>query len=278
MTYPYRKTRVSKPKNQTRHAILLGLLTFMLTPLVALLVAVPLLLLENLSETFNPIIITAKIFGLQDLDGFFAAQFLFIGALALAGDFAAAIVSLKTGRSKKLAAITFFSALAFQCLALGTFLPITMKQSQKTMEAGIAREQAYAGYATVGDLRYEVHEPYSDQEITNLHPEYGPLYKTLEIIVPISVAQAGAYRVTVEYGYSDKGVFRSTRTKSVELLFAAGEQTVHIPFHANEVTGSYGHWSPAVVGGKVQTQLSFLVPKGDQTDMAKFVESKETMF
>jgi len=178
----------TKPKRRVLTAVTLGLLTFVITPLVAVVFAIPFLLLGETSEAFNPIIIIAQILGLRELSGFFTAQFILIGFLALTGDFATAIISGRSCHLTKMAVLTFFSALTFQLAAVGIIIPITLKLSQSTMQVGIDREKAYGKYAAIGDISYKVHGQYSDREITNLHPEYGPLYKKLEIVVPLSIS------------------------------------------------------------------------------------------
>ena len=153
----------TRSKRQLLIAISLGLLTFVITPLVTIAIVLPFLLLGKVSEAFNPIIIISKISGLQGLGGFFAAQFILIGFFALAGNFATAIISWLINHSKKLAAVTFLSALTLQFVALAIILPMTIRQSQRTMVAGIEHEKAIQQFAEIGNISYEVQEPYSDR-------------------------------------------------------------------------------------------------------------------
>jgi hypothetical protein len=74
-------------------AISLGLLTFVVTAVVALVITIPFFFLGKVSESFNPLVIIAEVFGLRELGGFFAAQFILILFLALLGDFGTAIIS-----------------------------------------------------------------------------------------------------------------------------------------------------------------------------------------
>lgn len=251
----------TRSKRPSLFAILLGLLTFLVTPVVVIVIALPFLFFKEISEAYNPIVIIAKITGLGELGGFFAAQFIFIGLLALMGDFATAIISWLIHRSKKLAVLTFFSALALQFVAVGIILPITVKQSQRTIAAGREHEKSFEQYAAIGNIGYELQGQYSDREITNLHPEYGPLYKKLEIIVPISVSRAGAYLVTAQYSFSKEGVWGNTPMKKVARNFDAKDHAVKIEFLANEAGGNYGYWSPSSVGGDAQVQLFYLASK-----------------
>ena len=124
-----------KPKGGLILAILLGLLTFVVTGAIALVIAIPFLFLGKISESFNPIVIIAGIFGLRELSGFFAAQFILIAFFALIGDFGTAIISWFINRSKKLATVTFVSALIFQIISIAIVLPATLKKSQETMNS-----------------------------------------------------------------------------------------------------------------------------------------------
>ena len=180
----------------------------------------------KIPETFNPITTIAKNSGLQGLGGFIAAQFIFLGLLAVIGDFAAALISWRAYQSKKLATLTFISAIIFQVVAVLIVLPTTVGQSQGIIESGIEREKKYKQYAQLGDIKYEVYEPYSDREITNLYPEYGTIYKRLEIVVPISVAQPGIYMVAVEYRFAKEKLLGNTRVKEIIRTFKTKDYTI----------------------------------------------------
>ena len=215
----------------------------------------------KIPETFNPITTIAKNSGLQGLGGFIAAQFIFLGLLAVIGDFAAALISWRAYQSKKLATLTFISAIIFQVVAVLIVLPTTVGQSQGIIESGIEREKKYKQYAQLGDIKYEVYEPFSDREITNLHPEYGTIYKRLEIVVPISVAQPGIYMVAVEYWFAKEKLLGNTRVKEIIQTFKTKDYTIKIEFSANEAGGHYGYWSPSNVNGNARVQLSYLASR-----------------
>ncbi len=83
----------TRSKRQLLLAISFGLLTFVVTPLVTIAIALPFLLLGKVPEAFNPIIFISEISELRGLGSFFAAQFILIGFFALIGDFATAIIS-----------------------------------------------------------------------------------------------------------------------------------------------------------------------------------------
>src|SRR3989344_7203729 len=89
-----------RPKRKFWLSILLGLFAFIVAPAIALITAVPFFLLGKISESFNPLVIIAGVFGLQELGGFFAAQFILIAVFALAGDLGTAIISWFVNHSK----------------------------------------------------------------------------------------------------------------------------------------------------------------------------------
>ena len=253
------------PKGKLPVAILLGLLTFVVTPVIAIVVAIPFFFLGKISESFNPIVIIAGIFGLRELGGFFAAQFILIAFLALLGDFGTAIISWFINRSRKLATITFVSALVFQVVSVAIVLPATIRKSQETIQSGIESEKSYQQFAQIGDVSFDVQEPYSDIEIGNRHPEYGPMYKKLRILVPVSVSQPGTYQVNVRYSFSKAGETGSTPMRDAMATLGIGTQTMQVEFLANEIT-SYGFWSPASVGGTADIQLSYLASEKELLD------------
>jgi len=253
------------PKGKLPVAIFLGLLTFVVTPVVAIVVVIPFFFLGKISESFNPIVIIASIFGLRELGGFFAAQFILIAFLALLGDFGTAIISWFINRSRKLATITFVSAFVFQVVLVAIVLPTTIRKSQETIQYGIESEKSYQQFAQIGDVSFDVQEPYSDIEIGNRHPEYGPMYKKLRILVPVSVSQPGTYQVNVRYSFSKAGETGSTPMRDATATLGIGTQTMQVEFLANEIT-SYGFWSPASVGGTADIQLSYLASEKELLD------------
>jgi hypothetical protein len=246
-------------------AVFWGLLAFVVTPLVAIVILLPFLLLGKISESFNPTIIISKIFELRGLGGFFTAQFTVIGVSALIGAFATAIISWLINHSKKLATITFVSALIFQFVSVAIIFTLTIKDSKETMMAEIRSEKVYQHFAKIGNVGFEVKEPYSDIEIDNLHPEYGLLYKKLQINIPLSVSQAGVYQVHFRYSFSKANKTGGTPMKNTTKSFGVGEHTMQVEFLAHEIS-NYGFWSPASVGGTVDIQLSYLASENELLD------------
>lgn len=262
-------------------SILLGFLTFVITPLFA----IPFFFLSKLSENSNPISIIASILGLRELGGFFVAQLILITFFALLGDIGTSIVSWFINRSKKLATVTFVSALLFQFLLAAILLPATIRKSQEAIKSGIEGEECYQKYAQIGVVSFDLKEPYSEVEIDNRHPEYGPLYKKLLIYVPVSVFQPGTYQINVRYSFSKAGESGGAPVKEIIETLGVGQRTMQVAFLAHEIS-SYGFWSPAHVGGTAEVKLSRLAsekellhkigsgPKLDQTIMEQFLKDE----
>jgi hypothetical protein len=260
---PNQNISEARPKGKLPVAIILGLLTFVVSPIVAVVTAAIFFFVGKISENFNPIMNIAGILGLRELGGFFAAYFILIGFIALLGDFITAIISWFINRSKKFATITFVSAIIFQCVLVAIVLPMTIKDSQETMRAGIESEKSYQQFAKIGNASFDVQEPYPDAEIGNRHPEHGPVYKKLLIVVPVSVSQAGVYQVHVRYSFSKAGESGSTRINEATETFGVGEHTMKVEFLAD---GTYGFWSPASVGGTVDILLTYLASEKELLD------------
>lgn len=253
----------AQPKRKLRIAILLGLLTFVVTPVVEAIVGIPFLFFNQIPESFNPIVIIAGILGLRELSGFFAAHFILVGLLALLGNFATALISWFMYRSKKLAAVTFFSALLFQFVLAVIVIALVVKESEGITKSTSESEMAYLQFAKIGNVSFAMQGPYADAEIDNRHPEYGPLYKQLQIAVPIAVSQAGVYNLYVEYRFSKAGVRGRAPAKDMTETLGVGEHIVKVEFIAD---GSYGFWSPASVGGVAKINLTYLVSEKEMLE------------
>jgi len=254
-------------------AIFLGLLTFAVTPFVALFFSLPFLIPGLIPESYNPIIIINSITGFTEATGYFAAQFIFIGLLALLGDFITGVISLFiNNRSKKSAFITFVSAFVFQVLFLAIVIPVTAKVSNKIMETGIEHERAYQKFAKIGKATFKTEGQFTATEVKNPHPEYGPLYKKLQILIPVSVLHKGSYQINVRYSFPENGNI-STPLKTTTGYFDAGEHTMLVEFLYNEIS-SYGYWSPDSAKGFANIELSYISTNSSN----KFVERKQIKF
>ena len=246
-------------------AVLLGLLTFVIAPAVTLIIAIPFLFLGKISASFYPIEIIARIFRLQGLGGFFSAQAILILLFALVGDFATAVISWFLNRSKKLAAITFVSALIFQFGLLIIVVPVVLKKAEQRMQTGIQREKSFEQYATIGDVSFEVQEPFSQQWGINGKLVELSLFKKLVLIMPISVSRAGTYQVYAQYSDREIG---GTPMKDITQTLNAGTNIIKIEFLANE-SREYGYTSPKSVGGTAQIQLYYLASQKELLDTLK---------
>lgn len=266
------------PKERVLFAATLGLFTFVITPLLAVFLAFPFSFLVKASENLHPVAIISWLLGLQSLGGFFAAQAIVGALLNLAGDAATAFLSWFIYRSKKLAVITFASALIFQVVEIAIVLPIRLRKAQSFAKKGIESEKSYEQFAKIGDVSFEVLDPYSDNTIGNSHPEHGPKYKILRIKVPISVSRAGAYQVNARYSFSRAGETGGTPMKAATQTLEIGKDTVTIEFAANEGSG-YGYWSPSLVGGSAEIRLSYLASQKELLDRLKLdpAEDRETL-
>ncbi|OGW51243.1 MAG: hypothetical protein A2Z50_06490 [Nitrospirae bacterium RBG_19FT_COMBO_42_15] len=264
--FPKQRIPEAQPKGKLPIAVLLGLLTFVVTPIITIIIGAPIYFLAKLSDNFNLTVIL-NIIGFREISGFFAAYFILSGLFALLGDFATAIISwLINNRSKKLAAITFVSALVFQLVLVAIVVPMTIRESQVLTESIIEYEKSFRQFAKIGNASFSVQEPYSDAEIGNRRPEYGPKYKKLRIVVPVSVSHAGVYQVHVRYSFTKDGEWGSTPMKDTTETFDVGEHTVEVEFIAD---GSHGFWSPAAVNGTAEIKLSYLVPEKEMVDEMK---------
>lgn len=257
-----------KPKGGLILAIFLGLLTFVVTGVIALVIAIPFLFLGKISESFNPIVIIAGIFGLRELGGFFAAQFILIAVFALLGDFGTAVISWFINRSKKLASITFVSALIFQIIAVAFVLPATLKKSQETMNAGIEREKSYEQYATIGDISVEPQEPFKFSYALNGQLTEAPLFKKLVFTIPLSVLRAGTYDVYVKYSGKSNFYANSNSSPNIRQTLSVGIHLVKIEFVAGEAP-NLGYEAPKSVQGKASIEVNYLASKRELLDSLK---------
>jgi hypothetical protein len=243
-------------------AILLGLLTYVVTSIIALAIAIPFFFFGKVSESFDSTVIIAGVFGIRELGGFFAAQFILILFFALLGDFGTAFISWLINRSKRLAFVTFVSALVFQIFAAAVVLPATMRKSQDILNAGIERERSLQQYATIGDVSVEVQEPFSESRGINGKLVELSLFKKLILVVPISVSRAGPYQVDAQYSDNEIG---TTPMKDVRQALDVGTNVVKIEFLADE-SREYGYPSPKSAGGTARIQLSYLASQEELLD------------
>ncbi len=170
-------------------------------------------------------------------------------------------------KNKKRAALIFW--LSLLCLAGGAFFSVTRLVSiyvatlsatkEASTEAGAitSTEPHYENYATIGDVSFETQEPFSEKQGINGQLITVSLFKKLQILVPISVTQAGTYQVNLQYGDEKIG---TAPMKVITQALHVGSNIVTIEFLADE-SREYGYVSPKSAGGVAQVQLGYLVSK-----------------
>ena len=238
-------------------AVSLGLLTFVVTGVIAVLMAIPSLFLGKVWESFNPLLAISKLFSLRDLGGFFAAQMILIALLAILGDLGTAILSWLIHRSRKWAVVTFFSALTFQIVAVAFAVPATLQKSQATMDAAIKAEHLYTQYASIGAVEFELQDPFKQSWGINGKLVELSLSKKLILVVPVSVLQAGTYQVNAYYRDTEIG---STPMKEIRRTLSVGTHIFRIEFPTSD-SCQYGFSDPGTAKGIACVQLGYLASK-----------------
>ena len=248
-----------KPKGGLMPAILLGLLTFVVTGIFAVIIIVILL-------PFKINLATLLLFGVWS--GHVATQLGLFILFALLGDFGTAIISWLVNRSKKLASITFVSALIFQIIALTVVIPAILKKSQETMSAGITKENSYTQYATIGDVSIDPQEPFRFPYASNGKMTEVPLYKKLIFNIPVSVSQPGVYEVNVQYTSDSSFYANSDSLPNTKQKLDIGNHIIKIEFVAGAAP-NLGYELPSSVHGKASVQLDYLTLKKGLIDSLK---------
>lgn len=231
-------------------AILLGLLTFVVTGLVAFIIVIVLLPFGiNLAE-----ILLAGFWGGP---GYALAQAGLFILFILLGNFCTALISWFIHRSRKLAAATFVSALAFQGVVFVILVSGAMKQAQMIKEETIAGENAYTQYATMGDVRIEPQEPFNFSYFLDGEPVEVKMFKKLVFNVPVSVTKAGTYMVEVYYSDNGSSYANSKSSPNVTMALDAGDHVIKVEFVAGKAV-NLGYEAPASVQGRAVVDLSYL--------------------
>lgn len=108
------KLMESITKEQRTSARRLGLLTFVITPILSAISWLP--VFKELSLSQVSIKFIADSFGLAGLGGFLISSFILAVIMSLIGDFFTGVISWLINRKIKLAIITFISALVSQLI------------------------------------------------------------------------------------------------------------------------------------------------------------------
>ncbi len=245
-----------KPKGGLLLAILLGLLTFVVTGLLALVVII-------LFLPFGINLATILVAGFWG--GYIVLQFALFILFALLGDFGTAVISWFINRSKKLASITFVSALIFQIIAIAVVIPATLKKSQETMNAGIAKEKSYTQYATINYVSVDPQEPFKFSYALNGKMTEVTLFKKLVFNIPVTVSQAGSYDVNVQYTSDSSFYANSDSSPNTKQILDIGNHVVKIEFVAGAAP-NLGYELPSSVHGRALVQLDYLASKNELLD------------
>lgn len=248
----------SRPRG-VMFAVALGALGFVVTPLASTVLLLPFVLLSKFNEALNPIEIVARLTRLEDsgLGGFFLVVMILVVGMVLVGSALTVFLCRRAVHSRKLAVITFISALGLQ-LAVGAVVFIfTMQRAQSTMQEGIEQERAYQQYARIGEIVYSAHEPYTDWQAVNGQMVQTSLYRRLVISIPVSVAQAGTYQAGIRYSGDAAGTVNlATTRKQVVQELGVGAQVMTAEFQFAE-SGGYGYLTPKTA----QVELYYLASK-----------------
>ncbi len=254
----------SNSKKSIFPAIFFGFLTFIISPITATIILSPYIIFIKVSgqtevpEAFNPIIIIGNLLNLEGLGGYFVLTFIFLGLFLLLGDFVTAIISYFIYHSKKLALITFVSALIFQILALGIILPYQTFKSQRILDEGKKYEESFKTYANIGDnIDLRVSNLFSKVELAAQHRQMesylGKLYKKLDINISINISTPGEYMLIVQYNYSDGKVTGEERKEVIKKL-SKGSHNIKLEFPGWD----NGFLKPETVSGKIKMELFYL--------------------
>jgi hypothetical protein len=248
-----------KSKGSLIVAVLLGLLTFVITGILAAIIIIVLL-------PFKINLAALLLYGAWG--GYAAIQFGLFALFILLGDVATAVVSWFVNHSKKLASVTFVSALIFQIVALAIIIPTTLKKSQETMNAGIAQEESYEQYAVIEDVKVEPQEPFKFTYALNGKLTEALLFKKLVFTIPISVSHAGPYEINIQYTSNSNFYANSNSPSTVKQVLNVGTNTVKIEFVAGNAP-NLGYELPSSVKGDVIIQLNYLASKKELLDSLK---------
>jgi len=244
-------------------ALLLGPLTFVVTPLVGLLIAMPVLLLSRVSERFHPIFSIARLLHLEELAGYFAGAIIFVGIIAVVGDVATGVLAGVMLKSRRWALVTFVTALVCQGALLGVQTTRPFHQEPISAEADWTME--FKDHAEVGEIRAEAEIPYGDI-VFNPNEELGPIYGRITLTAPITVRHAGRYQVSVSYECQTPDSERSGYSIDSIRTFPAGSFNATTDLRTNMPPW---YWTPRATGGTAVIRLEYMATRRDRDDAMK---------
>lgn len=196
-------------------------------------------------------------------------------AIYIAFAFTGYFIGLKVGRKREVdiqngeknkwrAKSVLFVALIVLLLGIATFVLGVSKiissyktglaEGQKSAEKGKVIERTFEEYATIGDVAFELLEPWSYLEAVNGQIGEVSVFKKLVFTVPVTVSRSGTYRVHMRYEDAKVGALPS---KEVVRALPVGVHRVVIEFPQDE-SKKFGYFSPKSAQAVALVQLSYL--------------------
>jgi hypothetical protein len=245
-------------------AVLLGALTFVVTPLAALLVAVPFLIMTGFRQG-AAVELIAKAFRLEGLGGFFGAMMILGGLFWLLGCLAMGFVSWRIYRDQRLVALTVVSAFGFQIVR--TILSFTIATVTGGHDAA-GQDSAFAmvqrqieGYAALGTPQVTVrgrHDDWGDDYL-----EFGPYYEFLDVSLPILVRRPGNYHLEVRYQGGHPELYSSGAGLDTTLALGVGSDTLRLGFRPSM------YRSPEYTGGSARAEMRYMITQRQYFALAR---------
>jgi hypothetical protein len=250
-------------------AVFLGGTVFIIAPLLLLFAGGIVLLLNTVLKDFHPVIAVAGPLGLKEagLGGFFISQFIVVAFLVLLSGGGSALVSWFVFHSRKLAVVTFCSAIIIVIIQ-AVFVSWMMTSGMRPVKEA---EEALSRYASLGEAGFEVAEPFSESMAMDGKMVDLSLFRKLTIIVPVNVAYPGKYQVYLDYADQGMGLC-ARRTTTVDRSLGAGLNSVRVEF-INEPRrfGCFEH--PEANNGVATVKLAYLASREELTASLKSVNS-----
>lgn len=156
-------------------------------------------------------------------------------------------------------------AFLFGISKLLSFYKSIGEEGRKNIEAGIEREKSHEQYAVIGDVSFELQEPFSEPRGIDGKLIEVSMFKKLVLVIPVSVSQAGTYQIHAQYSDSEVG---GTPMKDVVQTFTVGANTVRVEFLTSE-SRERGYFSPESTKGTAQIQLSYVAFKKELVESSK---------
>ena len=241
----------------------MGALTYMVTPLTTLVVALPFLLMTGFREGAGLEVI-AKALHLEGLGGFFVAMMILGLLFWLFGILATGFISWRVYRSRSLAALTMAAAFGFQVVgAVVTYAARTWTEGRDIATMDSAFEAADArirDFASLGAPEVSVRgrrDHWGDS-----YPQFGPYYEYMDVALPVLVRQPGTYHVEAQYQGAHPEIYNSGSSLDTTLALQAGRDTLRLSFRASM------YRSPAYTGGRAWAETRYVMTDLDYLAMA----------